>query len=183
MPARSASARFPAAARDHRAGCRSSRSSRRNWSSWLSWSSRNWSSSWNSSSSCRRDDQHRRNPGRGSGCGAEGARAYAPAQCYGTSWGSLRACGARRCGLLDWHPECRVCRKIDPMSACVNGLKPRETRVISNGDLRCHPIFTSSLVKHPMYSSVRAPTVRAALRRAAQRGQRSGPIVALAGYR
>jgi hypothetical protein len=22
--------------------------------------------------------------------------------------GSLRACGARRCGLRDWHPECRV---------------------------------------------------------------------------
>src|ERR1700741_1855778 len=42
--------------------------------------------------------------------------------------GSLRACGARRCGLRDWHPECRVSRKIDPMSESVNGLKPHKTR-------------------------------------------------------
>jgi hypothetical protein len=59
-----------------------------------------------------------------------------------------------------WHPECRVSRKIDPMSARVNDLKPSETPVISNGDLRCHPIFTSGLVVHPMYSVQISPRAR-----------------------
>src|SRR3984957_6563845 len=72
--------------------------------------------------------------------------------------GALSGLGARRCGLQDWHPECRVCRKIDPMSVCVNALKPCETRVISNGDLRCRPTFASLLVKHPMSQPARQPS-------------------------
>src|SRR5579864_3193177 len=57
--------------------------------------------------------------------------------------GCLRGCGARLCGLRRVErPEGRV-RKIDPMSACVNGPKARETRLIPNGYLACHPIFAT----------------------------------------
>src|SRR4029077_7388490 len=75
----------------------------------------------------------------------------------------------------------RVSRKIDPMSACVNGLKPRETRVISNGDLTCHPIFTSGRVCESQTSDVsaRAPAVRIGAR--GQRNIRAVRAVGLAG--
>src|ERR1700722_8568082 len=94
--------------------------------------------------------------------------------------GALSGLGARRCGLQDWHPECRVCRKIDPMSVCVNALKPRETRVISNGDLRCRPTFASLLVKHPMSQPARQPSGSGrAASGAAPDAQRLPPVVAV----